>query len=49
MFGKLVKSYKTSTVYDGIWQIPIEDVAAGTYLIRVKTDVMEDFLKLSVY
>jgi hypothetical protein len=49
MFGNTVKDFRISDVGDGIWQLSVADLSAGNYILRVKTNIMEDYLKFSVF
>ncbi|MDT8392501.1 MAG: T9SS type A sorting domain-containing protein [Bacteroidales bacterium] len=49
VYGRLVGRYKTSDIADGIWQIQLDDIRTGNYIMHIKTDVKEDYLKLIVY
>ena len=49
MIGKKVQEYSVTDVNDGIWQIQLDDISAGRYILNIKTDVMEDNMSLVVY
>jgi len=49
MRGQLVRSYSTTSISSGIWKIPVGDIRAGTYILRIKTNIMEDRLPLVIY
>ncbi|MCK4569022.1 MAG: trypsin-like serine protease [Bacteroidales bacterium] len=47
--GQLVKEYSSSPVVNGIFKIPLGDISAGTYILHIKTNIMEDNLPLIIY
>ncbi len=47
--GQLVKEYSSSPVATGIYKIILGDISAGTYIVHIKTNIMEDNLPLIVY
>jgi len=47
--GRKIRSYETSNVDNGIWRIQLDNIRAGTYYLRIKTNVMEDNIPLVVY
>jgi hypothetical protein len=49
MNGQLVREYGIPSAITGIWKINIGDINAGNYILRIKTNVMENSLPLIVY
>lgn len=49
MSGQLYRQYYTENISSGIWKLSLDDVTAGNYIMQIKTDVMEDYVKLPVY
>ena len=47
--GSLAREYNSSETDDGIYKVPLGDVNAGTYIMRIKTDVQEDRLPIVIY
>ena len=49
MNGHLVGTYATSNIQSGIWEIQLDNYRVGNYILRIKTDVMEDSQPLVIY
>jgi len=49
MNGRLVQDFSSNEITNGIWRIQLGSIRAGRYIMRVKTDIMEDNLPLVVY
>ncbi len=49
IMGRLVREYASIEETTGIYKISLDNVNSGTYILRVKTNIMEDKLRLVVY
>jgi PKD repeat protein len=49
VMGQLVREYTSIETTTGIYKIPLADVNSGTYILRIRTNIMEDKLRLVVY
>ncbi len=49
VMGRLVREYNSIEIISGIYKIPLADVNSGTYILRIRTNVMEDKLWLVIY
>ncbi|MEN8224466.1 MAG: T9SS type A sorting domain-containing protein, partial [Bacteroidota bacterium] len=46
--GMLMREYSSSGNENGIWKIQLDGLGSGTYILHIKTNVMEDHLLLMV-
>jgi PKD repeat protein len=49
MAGQRVAEYSSTDIASGIWKVPLSNISAGTYIFRIKTNIMEDNIPLVVY
>ena len=49
MTGKLVNEYGSGDVGNGIFELQLDNYSSGNYILRIKTNLMEDHLPLIVY
>ncbi len=49
MSGQLVGNFANYTAQTGVYKVSVSQIRAGNYILRVKTNVMEDRLPLIIY
>ncbi len=49
VWGRMARKYVNTSTTTGIWTVAIGDLQAGTYVLRITTNIMVDQLPLVVY